>query len=499
MLLHNARVLTFHPARRLAHAVAVREGRIAAAGSFEEAARAVDADAERIDCEGGALLPAFIDAHCHLLAFAASLRSVDCTAARSIPELQALVRARAAETPAGGWVRAFGYEETALAERRHPTRHELDAAAPGHPVRLIHRSGHASVLNTPALRAAGIATDTEEPPGGAIDRELPSGEPSGLLIEMEDVIERATPPLAYQALAAAVREASARFLAAGITCIEDASHTNGRDAWELFERLIADGALPLRVVMMEGIDHLGELPEAAADGRLTRGATKIVLRELGGALAPDEPGLARRVFEAHAAGRQVAVHAVGARAVEAAARAIEEALRRRPRDGHRHRIEHASDLPGGLAPRLAALGITVVSQPAVVYERGQRYLELVPERDRERLYAFRALSDAGVALAAGSDAPVTAPDALASVAAAVERRTAAGRLLAAGQAVEAEQALGWWTAGAARAAFLEGERGMVRPGCAADLVLLSKDPTGADQGELREISVRRVWLNGRVP
>ena len=496
-LLHNALVLTMTPERPRAEAVAVRDGRIAALGSEPEAAGALDGNAERIDCAGGVLLPAFIDAHCHLLAYAASLRSVDCSAARSIAEIQRLVRERAAGAAAGGWVRAFGYEETALAEGRHPTRRDLDAAAPDHPVRLVHRSGHASVLNSAALLLAGVDIATEEPPGGSIERELPSGEPSGLLLEMERWIDGAAPPLPYEELAGGVREASSALLRAGVTCLQDATHTNGRSAWELFERLMADGVLPLDVVMMEGFGQLGELPETDSGDRLQRGPVKIVIAELGDEIVPDEAELARQAGEVHAAGRQVAVHAVGERAVLAATDAIEAALRDRPRPDHRHRIEHCSLLPDGVAARLARLGVVVVSQPAFVRERGDRYLQLVAQERLRSLYAFRELEEAGVPLAAGSDAPVTRPEPLASVAAAVERTAASGRAVGPNQAVGVEDALRWWTSGAARAAFLEHERGAIRPGLRADLVLLPAGALNATPDDLRSMHVERVWRGAR--
>lgn len=497
LLFHNATVLTMNPAHPRAQALAVRGGRIAGVGDFAAAVRAAGPDAERVDCGGGALLPAFIDAHCHLLAYAASLRSIDCTSARSIAEIQQALRLKAAATPPGVWLRAFGYEETALAEGRHPDRRDLDAVAPEHPVRLIHRSGHASVLNSAGLRLAGIDTSTEEPSGGVIERDLETGEPNGVLLEMEERLDGLVPPPSYDELAAGVRQAAARLLAAGITCVHDATHTNGPSEWALFERLMRDGALPLDIVMMEGITHLGELPEMAADGWLRRGAVKIMLREAGG-LSPDEEELARMVGAAHEAGRQVAIHAVGERAVAAAVMAIEAAVERRPRADHRHRIEHCSELPEGIAPRLARLGAVVVSQPGFLRHRGERYLRLVPEERQAGLYAFRTLCEAGVALAAGSDAPVAPPTPLEAVAAAVDRRSAAGRSVAPSQAAGAEEALRWWTAGAAHAGFQEDERGSVRPGLRADLVLFSADLEACPPEELDSVTVECVWRAGEL-
>ncbi|HWQ28067.1 MAG TPA: amidohydrolase family protein, partial [Dehalococcoidia bacterium] len=318
MLFVNARVVTFDPACPRAGAVRVHEGRVVAAGDL-----APEAGEPAFDCKGLLLVPAFVDAHLHLLATAAALRSVDCTPAkvRSIGELQAAIWTRARATPKGQWIRAYGYDESRLAERRHPTRRDLDLATRDHPVRLIHRSGHACVLNSLALELAGIRIDTEEPPGGVIDRDLETGEPSGLLIEMNDVVERVVPPLSFDELASAVRELCARLVREGVAAVADATHTNGEDAWRLLEELEAAGALSIPVTVFEAADRPGELPERSPGGRLRRGAVKFIIRETG-TLWPDAASLRDRVVEAHLRGRQVAVHAIEAPAVKAAVEAI---------------------------------------------------------------------------------------------------------------------------------------------------------------------------------
>ncbi|MCI0849759.1 MAG: amidohydrolase family protein, partial [Chloroflexi bacterium] len=131
------------------------------------------------------------------------------------------------------------------------------------------------------------------------------------------------------------------------------------------------------------------------------------------------------------------------------------------------------------------------------HERGDRYLKLISESERSGLYAFRTLRAAGVTLAAGSDAPVTAPDPLRSAAAAVQRRTAGGRGLTAEEAVDYGEALEWWTVGAAYAGFLSDQSGSLRPGRRADLVLLSSDSSGAPSCTAGGPSVRRVWRAGQ--
>ena len=498
LLLHNANVITMAGDGLQADAVAIRDGAIVAVGSAEETASALGSEASRFDCDGGVLLPAFIDAHCHLLSYAASLLAVDCSAARSIAEIQDAIRQRAGQTTAGNWIRAIGYEETQLAEARHPTATDLDGATLEHPVRLIHSSGHVRVLNSLALRTAAIDGRTEEPPGGVIERDLDTGEPNGVLFGMERLVDQAVPNLAYEELSDAVRQASRRFLSAGITAIQDATHTNGPSEWALFQRLMADGSLTLDVVMMEGSEHFGELPDSVLDGQLMRGPVRFMPHELESTElnAGEVAAMAQAELVAHAAGRQLAIHAIGEQAVVSAVEALEAVLKKSPRDDHRHRIEHCGVLPDGMAARIAALGVIVVSQPAFIRKRGDRYLQLLPDAQLGRLYAFRTLAEAGVSLAAGSDAPVTQPEPLASVAAAVDRTTPSGATIGSSQAVDTLEALRWWTDGAARAAFMEATRGSLRLGSVADLVLLPKDTLSASAEELRTYAPVCVWRRG---
>ena len=486
LIFHNVRVLTMEPPHQRAKAVAVAGDRVLAVGSEGWVARQRGSQTRLVDGRGLTLLPGFIDAHCHLLSYAASLLSVDCSprAARSIGDIQAALAAAAARTPEGRWLRAVGYDETDLAEGRHPTRWDLDIAAPRHPVRLIHRTGRACVLNSRALSLVGLDAGSEEPPGGYMERDPSTGEPTGLLLEMNDFVDAFVPALPYEELSAGVGQAAQAFLSEGVTAIQDATATNSRQEWALFRRLMAEGHLPLSVTLMEGYRHLGELPEADGALPLRRGPVKVVIAELGEELHPGPEELTETVWRVHEAGRQVAIHAVGEAAVAAAAQALAGALRRRPRlrraqpsrRDHRHRIEHCGVCRPALARRLAALGVLVVTQPSFVYHNGDRYLRQVPAEDLPYLYPLRTLLEAGVPLAAGSDAPVAPPGPLSGLAGATRRLSSGGAAVTPGQAVTAEEALVMHTRAAAYAAFEEGERGSLHAGKRADLVLLSGLP-----------------------
>ncbi|MFQ5879155.1 MAG: amidohydrolase family protein, partial [Dehalococcoidia bacterium] len=233
---------------------------------------------------------------------------------------------------------------------------------------------------------------------------------------------------------------------------------------------------------------------------------KIAIKELGDEIYPDEAVLAEMVAEAHARGFQVAVHAVAERAVAAAVAAFEGALARQPRPDHsfdsaqdkRHRIEHCGLCPPDLARRIGSLGLTVVTQPSFLYHNGDRFLRQVAPQVQPHLYPLRSLAQAGARLAASSDCPVVPPDPIAGIYGAVARRSKGGQRLPGEETLDVHMAVAMHTRDAARAAFLDEERGVIAAGMAADLVLLSADPTTVEAEELAGLRVEMTLSEGRV-
>ena len=251
------------------------------------------AQTRAIDCQGGTLVPGFNDAHCHILATAASLLAVDCSpsAVSSVEDIVGLLRKRASEAPPDTWIRATGYNEFYLSEKRHPTRSDLDAAAPDHPVRLTHRSGHAVVLNSRALALAGISRDTPDPVYGVIDRDPDTGEPTGLLLEMDDYLEGVVPPLSREEIHAGIKLFNEQCLALGITTLQDATPGNSVERWRLFEEIKERGVLTPSLTIMAGAAHLPRfLEEGFAFGHtgpgMRLGAAKVMLTMTTGSLNP---------------------------------------------------------------------------------------------------------------------------------------------------------------------------------------------------------------------
>jgi len=404
----------------------------------------------------------------------------------------------------GAWIKGSGYNEFYLAERRHPTRHDLDKVAPQHPVRLAHRSMHACVLNSLALSLAGISIETTDPPGGLIDRELETGEPSGLLFGMNSYInEKVIPPLTDNEISRSVKIANRKLLSLGITSLQDATVRNGYAQWQFFCRLKESGGFLPRVSMMFGFDALPDFRKHGlcygyGDSALRLGAVKIAPDETRGYLNPPQQELNRMVLEAHRAGFQVAMHAVEEGTVEAAATALEYCLGRYPKADHRHRLEHCSVCLPGLLRRLKSLKAVVVTQPASVYYSGERYLGEVPEEQLRWLYRTKSFLKNRLNPAASSDCPVVPPDPLMGIYAAVTRKAENGQSLLPEEAISPEEALRLYTISGAYASFEEHLKGSIAVGKLADMVVLSADPTGVSLNKIKNITVEKTIIGGKV-
>ena len=511
LLLTNARVLSLENARPPASWVAVRAGRILALGGGDGWKDLLGPATGTVDCAGMTLMPGFVDAHCHLLALASSLRAVDCRAeaAGSVSRIVDLLRVRAGSTAPGEWVRGSGYDEFYLADGRHPTRVDLDRATAGHPLRLDHRTGHASVLNSRGLEAVGIRRDTPDPPHGIIERDE-TGEPTGVLFEMADRLRRAAAPPAGgvsrdEALLDGVREADRLLRSMGVTTVHDASPANNLERWRAVRDLRDGGYLAPRVVMMAGAAHWESFQQAgmatgSGDDGMRLGAVKVVLSMATGALLPGAEELRHSTAAPHRAGYQLAFHAVEHEAVEVAADTITYLQERWPRGDARHRIEHCSECPPSTLDKVGRSGALVVTQPLFTHLYGDRYLSLTEEGLRPHLYPLGSLRRASVALAAGSDAPVATPDPLLSVYAAVSRVTRRGAPFDVGepQGMTAAAALAMHASGGAYAGFQEGVTGTIAPGKLADVVLLDQDPTRLETEALKEVRVAMTLVGGRT-
>jgi hypothetical protein len=506
LILYNANIITLDPNIENAQLVAIGDGRIQAVAGDEALKDLKHSDTQVIDCCGKTVLPGFCDTHFHLQSSAAKSVTLDVSPQAnvySISDLQDRIGTNSKKLASGAWIRASGYHEFDLAEGRHPTRWDLDKAAPKHPVKLTHQSRHAHVLNSLALDRVGISISTPDPPGGLIDRSTPTGEPTGILFEMNDFLSRHTPPLEEREFNRGVELVNQKLLSLGITSIHDASSHNGIKQWmSLCAWKEKDKFLP-RANMMLGLNGFNNREQSdfscsCNKDQLRSSGVKIILDETTGQLYPPQMELNRLVLEIHQAGMQVAIHAIEETAVESACISIEHALKKVPKPDHRHRIEHCSVCSPSLAKRLASSGIMVVTQPAFIYHNGDRYLETVSNGEIQHLYPIGTLIKNGVNVAGSSDSPIVPPNPLIAMHAAVTRKTKTGNTVSTKERIDPIAALRMYTTDAAKATFDETKRGSITAGKLADLVVLNGDPTKLLPAELKDLAVEMTILNGNI-
>ena len=527
-LLVNARVLTMDPARPAAEAVGISGNRITAVGTVPELLARRERETRVVDMGGRTVLPGFVDAHNHFGPTTLEPRGVDLgqPPAEDIPTILERIAAAAQATPRGGWIRAFGYAETRLREGRHPTRWEIDEAAPGHPVVVVHSSYHRVVANSRALALAGIVKHHSYLPNGAIDCD-PAGEPIGVLAEA------ATNPLQRLSIAALMErhaeelldlvEANGRrHLALGITAVQD--------AWvapafhDLFRRAAEAGRLPLYYTPLRGsANGLFDTPAPWLDGprldgslppRMRRGGIKLFADGAGVTAATRSPGhgghpegvdegilfypqaeLNELTERAHRQGLTVAIHAIGNRGIAAALGAIAHTRAAVPDGEARIRIDHFFWGVDADVARVKELGAAVVTQPVGVWQYGDRML--AAGRPPQFLnYPIGQLRAAGVTVAGSSDAPCFALPPLWGIGAAVERRTIGGVPFSPEQAASVEEAIRAYTLGAAWAGGTDDIEGSITPGKLANLVVLAEDPTAVPPARIRDIAVEETWVDG---
>jgi predicted amidohydrolase YtcJ len=400
---------------------------------------------EELDGDRGQLLPGLHDHHLHLRAAAAAADSMDVGTRHlsSAAQLAAVLRAEDRTRPAGQWIRAVGYHQSIAGDI---DRHFIDAAVTDRPVRIQHRSGILWVLNSAGLAA--VNSDRDPPPG----MELRDGSPTGRVWREDEWLRSRMPPRRLDLAAISTRAA-----AAGITGFTDASpHRSVADLNNLAEAR-TDGSILQELHLMSG----PEVERAELDG-VTLGPVKYLLDD---DRLPSLADMADGFVRAHQSGRPVAVHCVTRAQVALAVAAWEEAG---PAPGDR--IEHGALISPDLFPALRRMGLTVVTQPAFVYSRGDQYLEDVEPGDRADLWRLRSMLEAGMGVAGGTDSPFGPDDPWLTVRAAMERRTASGRLLGSDEQVPMATAVGLFLGSSAAPARPR----RIAPGERADLCLLAE-------------------------
>ena len=473
--------------------------------------------------KGQFVMPGLIDSHAHVMSVGLAAMSLDLSETHSLAEALAKIGAYAQAHPDRPWILGRGWNQDLWPEKRFPTAAELDAVVPDRPVWLERVDGHAGWANSKALAMAGVNAATKDPAGGRIERTMPGGKPSGVLVDAASgLVDRVVPAPRPEDLDYAFGLTQNILFSRGVTAAADMGTTI--QDWQTFRRAGDLGTLNLRVMCYAaGIDNMvliaGPRPtpwlyqdklrlggvKLYADGALgSRGASL----KLPYADAPGTKGLRitgdtqlKNLMSRAALDHfQVAVHAIGDEANAAVLGAIEELAPTYGGD-RRWRIEHAQIVDPIDLPRFGKNGIIASMQP--VHQTSDRLMaekRLGPNR-LAGAYAWHSMLAAGARLVFGSDVPVELSDPFVGMAAAISRVGPDGEPAGGWQPqerVSREAALAAYTVTGAYAGFAEGRFGRIAPGERADFIFIDRDPMLASPRELALTVVTQVYVGGRL-
>ncbi|MGW3039987.1 amidohydrolase [Kitasatospora sp. NPDC001159] len=531
LLIRAAAVHTLDPGRVPGEppqrAVAVTGGRITALSPEPDGLDAlIGPGTELVDAPDATVLPAFDDTHTHLILAGHSVHGVPVHQARNLAEFLGLIHERAAHTPAGAWIRTtVNWQEALLAEQRLPTTGELDTATADHPV-LVRRGAYNMVLNSAALRLAGITEATEAPPGGVIERDE-QGRLTGRLINRAiELVERVLPRPDLTERIAGLRAASEDFAATGIGTVRDCLVPV--EDLDVLDAARTENALAVRVRVLvsgfaartpEQVDALlDRMDEWQANGRdddrlrlwgvkfgIDGGFEAGALEEpyqgqpcYHGRLLWEPEELLAAVDRVVERGWRVGVHAWGDRGLRVLLDVFEQVLKRRPGlPPGTLVVEHGGLARADQRARAIALGIPVTVQHPLLHDGALTQQRAWGEERTAALFPLREWLDEGAQLSAGSDFPVGPYGAMVSVWGMTTRDTTAG-VVGPEHAIERAEAVALHTVNAARLTGESSGRGSLRPGHLADLTLWPLDPLSCPVDTLRGLRPVRTVVGGRT-
>jgi predicted amidohydrolase YtcJ len=514
LLLHNGKVFTADDSGSVRSAIAIGEGRVLAVGGEELLARY--RAARMIDLEGRLAVPGFNDSHIHIEGNPA--RYIDLTRVRSIRELQALVKAKAAQLGPGQWITGYGWSEDQFEEQRRPVRTDLDVAAPRNPVVLDRAGGHSAVVNSKALALAAVTRDTPDPERGVIEHDV-AGEPSGIIRERQDIVSRLVPEPTAAELRPSFVQHLKDLLPLGITSIIQAGvDPDGFREWEWAYRTYPH-SLPRAAVQIRwaGEDRMQAFGRKTGDGDewLRVGAVKIFVDggftgpaaytlqpykgqgDYRGKLTMPPDSLYAAIRAGHRMGWQFGLHTIGDGAIVLATQLIDSVLRESPRSDHRHYLNHFSLLPPDATLDLMARDSILVTQQAnFTYTLEGRYVAYLDGARLEHNNPIRTPMQHGVFVALSSDILPIGP--MVGLYAAVTRKGSSGRVFGPEEALTIQEAIAGYTRRGAYLTREERMKGTLEPGRLADIAVLSDDLLTIGPSRILSTQVDFTILGGRV-
>ena len=537
LIVVNGRVYTVNERQPWAEAVAIRDGKVLAAGSTAEIELYRGSSTKTIDAKGHLVLPGFTDCHNHFLDGSLSLLRVNLDDAETIPEIQRRVKEYAAAHPDLPWVLGRGWKYTVFGSAL-PDKKYLDEVVPDRPVYLESFDGHSWWANSKALAAAGISSKTPDPAGGSFVRDPKTGEPTGAVKEdaADDLIGKAIPAPSHAVMVEALRRGMQEANRVGLTRIISPDGVSIRggdfDILDVYNELRQAGQLTVRVdiarriqppaLRAEDIQKIEEAMRRYHDAWISAGKAKffvdgVIETRTAAMLAPyandpsnsgqllwDPEKYKQAVVELEHHGIQVFSHAIGDRAIRLALDAYENSQRVNHVTDSRPRIEHIEDISAADIGRFGKLHVTASFQPLHAYPDDDVLKlwsgNLGPER-AQRGWVWHSIESTGGVLAFGSDWPIVTMNPWVGVQTALTRQTAEGDPPGGwlpNERLSLQYAIKGYTLNAAYAGHREKTEGSIEPGKVADLIILSQDLFKIDPHQAGKTEVLLTMAGGKV-
>ena len=542
IILYNGKIVTMWDQKPQVEAVAIRDGRFVVVGTTAEVRKLAGARARQVDLKGRTVVPGLIDSHTHPIGAALSEKDGEIPVIRSIGELQKHIARVAGSTPADKLIFVPKIYATRMKEGRYPTRQELDKAG-GADRMIVSDNGYAAVLNTGALKKAGISQQTPEPANGKIIRDA-AGEPTGLILGAPQLVSRfrSDRPATHADRLWALKSMQRHYNEVGLTSTIDRSQQS--DGFHAYQELWRKGELTVRTYVTymvpnpsgpiervrEGIDRI-PVVTGFGDDWLRMGSLKVVLDggiligtaymrepygehtdvygykdpEYRGVLAVPRENLFEIVRLANRLGWQMTAHTTGGGSTDLLLEAYEAANREQSIQDRRFTLTHANFLTGAAIDKAKRLGVVVDMQPAWLHWDGDALAGVLGPERIKGFQPYRSLFEKGVVVAGGSDHMIKfdSRDAINpynpffGMWMAITRKTSGGKVVNPSERITRQQALRMWTLNAAYLSFDEKVKGSIEPGKLADLVVLSKDLLTCPEDDIRAIEAEGTMVGGK--
>lgn len=526
LALMNGKIVTIDERESIEEAVAVIFGQVVAVGKDNDIRDFIGEETVLIDLKGRTAIPGLIDSHCHMTsAGGSSMLTVDLSeesGVHNIADIQLRIAEKAKTTPKGEWILGVKEDDSKLAEKRHPTRWDLDEATSDHPVFVSTVGGHFYMVNSKAFEMASVTKETPDPEGGKFERDPETGELTGGLHElamtafMPEGYSGMEPPRDIAAEGA--KKILLACAATGLTCVSDMV---GRSQIRAILDLRNRGELPIRVRMDVTTDLFPEMEKLGIyrglgddwaritglkfffDGAISARTAAVSEPYLHrpnfyGVMATTRETAKKTIMEVYEAGYRISAHANGDRAIDMYLDIIEEAQDKYPREDPRNRDIHCTVVNPEIVERIRKLGILPTIFGPYPYYHGDKIIPAFGEKRLEWMFAARSFLDAGVKVTAHSDHSAAPYPPLMGIHALVNRVTKAGKAIGQSQKISVMEALKLYTINAAYQSFDEYKLGSIEVGKYADMVVLGKDILTVPTETIIDIPIDMTIIEGKI-